>query len=151
MPALRLSVFAGLARTGTVFSYEKGAARCSPAHTRPRRSALPCPILTFSDKNEPEQLCALRFRAFCVLSALEKSFLPLMFPRFHVIRKDFALICCYAYMAIMAQTNHVFRLGSASHNRRDHMMPFQTIDRAAVCAAFFLVMRREEPVILVLP
>ena len=45
---LRLSVSAGLARTGTVFSYERGAARCSPAHTRPRRSALPCTILTFS-------------------------------------------------------------------------------------------------------
>ena len=63
---LRLSVSAGLARTGAAFSYEKGAARCSPAHTRPRRSALPYPILTFSGKNEPEQLCALRFMAFCV-------------------------------------------------------------------------------------
>ena len=68
---LRLSVSARLARSRTVFSYEKGAARCSPAHTRPRRSALPYPILTFSDKNEPEQLCVLRFSAFCALSALQ--------------------------------------------------------------------------------
>ena len=60
--------FVGICWTSTnrtVFSYEKGAARCSPARTRPRRSALPYPILTFSDKNEPEQLCVLRFRAFC--------------------------------------------------------------------------------------
>ena len=89
--------FVGICWTSTnrtVFSYEKGAARCSPARTRPRRSALPYPILTFSDKNEPEQLCVLRFRAFCGFLKSKNCFLRrfcgFTHPKFRVFQPDCA-------------------------------------------------------------